>query len=88
MKIAKPSSITVVAKNKASMETKLEAAVRELVDLAVGRIDQGILVVRIRDDACRVSLSPSVPYGYTEEHDLRSQAAPEVGQKNDLPHFS
>lgn len=72
MKTKKPTSITIVADDKTSMETKLEAAVRQLVDLAVGRIDQGILVTRIRHDACRVSLSPSIPYGYTEQQDLRN----------------
>lgn len=72
MKVANPSSITVVAEDRASMDARLEAAVGELIDLAVGRIDQGILVARLRDDVCRISLSPSVPYGYTEEHDLRS----------------
>ncbi len=65
-------SVDVVALDRASMDCCINLAVEQMIEIAVRIATRGILVARLDDGLFRVGLSDAVPFGYTEQRDLRS----------------
>jgi hypothetical protein len=54
------------------MDCCINLAVEQMIEIAVRIATRGILVARLDDGLFRVGLSDAVPFGYTEQRDLRS----------------
>ncbi|MCW2132701.1 hypothetical protein B0G38_001866 [Arthrobacter sp. VKM Ac-2550] len=73
MPAVKPIEIKV--RNRASMDQCITTAVNRMIECALRQRAHGILVTRLGDGHFVVSLSDSVPFGYTEQFDFRRHSA-------------
>ncbi len=64
--------LAVTATDRDSMDLQLEAAVTEVRERAIQEGRKGILITRHAPGSFTVALSDEVPYGLTQERDLRN----------------
>lgn len=64
--------IGVTAVDRESMDLKLDAAVAEVREHALRGGRKGILITRHAPGSFTVTLSEEVPYGLTQERDMRN----------------
>ncbi|MCZ9880466.1 hypothetical protein [Arthrobacter sp. B2a2-09] len=65
--------IEIKVHDRASMDYCITAAVDRMIESAGRQQTRGILVTRLGDGHFVVGLSNAVPFGYTEQLDLRRQ---------------
>ena len=73
MNIQNLESIEIRVNDRASMDRCLTAAVDRMIDSARGQRSHGILLTRLGDGHFVVDFSDTVPFGYTDQLDLRHQ---------------
>ena len=73
MTVQELEPIEIRVHDRASMDRCLAAAVDRMIDSAKGQRTQGILLTRLGDGRFIVAFSRAVPYGHTDQIDLRHQ---------------
>lgn len=74
--------IEIEVRDRASMDRSITAAVERMIGSARRQRTHSILVTRFRDGHLIVGLSNLVPFGYTDQLDVRRRPA---GQSADTP---
>ncbi|WP_193342081.1 hypothetical protein [Pseudarthrobacter sp. AB1] len=67
--------IEIKVPDRASMDRCITVAVDRMIESARGQRTHGILVIRLGDGHFVVGLSKAVPFGHTDQLDLRRQTA-------------
>ncbi len=67
--------IKLKARDRASMDRRITAAVDRMIEIGGRQRTHGILVTRLGDGHFVVGLSSAVPFGYTDQLDSRCQTA-------------
>lgn len=67
--------IEIKVSDRASMDRSITAAVDRMIESAKQQRTHGILVTRLGDGHFTVGFSKAVPFGYTDQLDLRCQTA-------------
>ena len=71
METSRIGDLEVVFSDRQTMDTNIEFAVDCMIEQAMEDRGCGVLISRLENGRAVVSLSRSVPFGYTEHRDLR-----------------
>ena len=65
--------IEISVEKRSVMDTCINEAVEQMIDIALSHGSHGILISRLENGRFEVGLNASVPFGYTTQIDLRER---------------